>query len=315
MKKRKKIVNGLIIFMLVGILIIGSQYKSTKAGINDNKLNNSTVGVFIKSGDDYILTNDIPISGYEFNAEKSYCKIGEEIQENITLNYDMNTQTLTVSPIVKEKTKCYLYFDEAANASEILLANYPTVLTRTNFSTPITNTTTGTIYKSANESQYDDFGEVYYFARNPTDNWFYFGGYYWRIMRINGNGTIRLMYSGSDATGPVTTGEDVFIGTSVFNNSGDDNAYVGYMYTIGEQHGTERSSTIKEMIDRWYSETSGLINYEKYIDGSAGFCGDRTTTSNGTTYSTYSRFNSNSPSLICQNSNDLYTIKESGVSL
>lgn len=120
-----------------------------------------------------------------------------------------------------------------------------------------------------------------------------------------------MIYSGSDATGPVTTGNDAFIGTSAFNNSNNDNAYVGYMYTIGEQHGTEKSSTIKEMIDKWYSETSGLINYEKYIDGSTGFCGDRTTT-NGTIYSTYARFNSNSPSLICSNNNDLYTTSGSG---
>ena len=40
------------------------------------------------------------------------------------------------------------------------------MLTRTSFSSTVTNTTTGTIYKSATESQYDDFGEVYYFAGN-----------------------------------------------------------------------------------------------------------------------------------------------------
>ena len=56
------------------------------------------------------------------------------------------------------------------SAREYILSHYQTVLTRRSFSSTVTKTTTETIYKSANESQYDDDGEVYYFAGNPTDN-------------------------------------------------------------------------------------------------------------------------------------------------
>ena len=101
-------------------------------------------------------------------------------------------------------------------AKDVILAHYSTVLTRTSFSSTVTNTTTGTIYKSANESQYDDFGEVYYFAGNPTDNWFQFGTnssgqpLYWRIVRINGDGSIRLIYNG---TSTATEGNSTMINT------------------------------------------------------------------------------------------------------
>ena len=48
--------------------------------------------------------------------------------------------------------------------------------------------------------------------------------------------------------------------------------YVGYMYTSGQKQGIGTSSTIKEVLDEWYS--NNLTNYGQYIDGNAGFCGD-----------------------------------------
>ena len=42
----------------------------------------------------------------------------------------------------------------------------------------------------------DDYGESYYY-RGKADNWLSFAGFYWRIIRINGDGSIRLIYSGT----------------------------------------------------------------------------------------------------------------------
>ena len=196
-------------------------------------------------------------------------------------------------------------------AGDVILAHYQTVLTRDDFSTTVTNTTTGTIYKSANESQYDDFGEVYYFAGNPTDNWFYFGGYYWRIVRINGDGTIRLIYNG---TGTSQTGNSTMINTSQrFNSSYNNNMYVGYMYTQNEVHGLTTNSSIKTTLDSWYIDNL-KDEYAEYLDGNAGFCGDRTPYSGsgtGTTQTYYAASNrlasSKNPSFKCTDSQDLYT--------
>ena len=69
------------------------------------------VGVYIQSGEEYTRSDTIPDSGYMLNEEKSYCKIGDEVQ-HVTITYDGSTKMLSVSPITKEGTKCYLYFDE-----------------------------------------------------------------------------------------------------------------------------------------------------------------------------------------------------------
>ena len=197
------------------------------------------------------------------------------------------------------------------SAREYILSHYDTVLTRDDFSTTVTNTTTGTIYKSANESQYDDFGEVYYFAGDPTDNWFYFGGYYWRIVRINGDGSIRLIYNGTSTN---QTGDSTMINTSqAFNSSYNNNMYVGYMYQSGQPHGLTTNSSIKTTLDSWY--LSNLADEAEYLDGNAGFCGDRTpysgsgTGTSSTDYAAYNRLvNSKNPSFKCTDKDkDLYT--------
>ena len=207
--------------------------------------------------------------------------------------------------------------------SDYILSHYDTILTRTRFSSTVTNTTTGTIYKSANESQYDDFGEVYYFAGNPTDNWFQFGTnssgqpLYWRIIRINGDGSVRLIYNGTSTS---QTGDSTMINTDqAFNSSYNNNMYVGYMYTSGDPHGLSTNSNIKTTLDNWY--ISNLSDEAEYLDGNAGFCGDRypstsSSSSNGsggtgktkTYYGAYIRLvNSKNPSFKCTDSQDLYT--------
>ena len=115
-----------------------------------------------------------------FNSEESYCTINGKEDPSITVNYNADTKSLSVSPMTTKGIKCYLYFDEEPSVAETLLANYPTKLTRTDFSTIVTNTTTGTIYYADTSK-----GRTYYFAGNPTDNWVSFGGFYWRIIRVN----------------------------------------------------------------------------------------------------------------------------------
>ena len=323
--KRYIIIGSIVVLILAGITLTftKAKYKTTASiplvngTINYDLSDLNLIGVYIQEGEEYIQTNEIPSSGYEFNSEESYCTINNERDDTITLSFDMTTQNLTVTPLTKKGTKCYLYFDEKLSAGDTILAKYSTVLTRTSFSSTVTNTTTGTIYKSANESQYDDDGEVYYFAGNPTDNWFQFGTnssgqpLYWRIVRINGDGSIRLIYNG---TSTATTGNSTMINTSqAFNGSYNNNAYVGYMYKSGEVHGLSTNSSIKTKLDEWY--ISNLADEAEYLDGNAGFCGDRTpysgsgTGTSSTDYAAYNRLvNSKNPTFKCSDiDNDLYT--------
>ena len=159
-------------------------------------------------------------------------------------------------------------------------------------------------------------GKTSYYYTGKPNNWVQFAGFWWRIIRINGDGSIRMIYQGTSAN---ETGTGTQIRTSAFNSSYNNNMYVGYMYKSGELHGLEESSTIKEVLDNWYGtyleNEEKDIHYAEYIDGNAGFCGDRRVTSGSgtgtskTNYQPYTRMENSKPSLSCEKA-DIYTINE-----
>ena len=169
----------------------------------------------------------------------------------------------------------------------------------------------------------DDYGTSYYYRGAVQDNWLQFGTnssgqpLYWRIIRINGDGSIRLIYNG---TSTAQTGNSTMINTSqAFNSSYNNNMYVGYMYQSGQPHGLTTNSSIKTTLDSWY--LSNLADEAEYLDGNAGFCGDRypstsSSSSNGsggtgttTTYygARYRLSTNKTPSFKCTYEEDLYT--------
>lgn len=168
----------------------------------------------------------------------------------------------------------------------------------------------------------DNDGVTTYFRGATTNNYVKFANFWWRIIRVNGNGSIRLIYDGTTAHANGESSTDRRIGTSAFNTDIDDNAYVGYMYgtpgstTYEATHANVNSSAIKTTLDNWYE--SNLSNYSDYIDKEAGFWGDRTPYSGsgtGTTttyYAAYNRlFRNKTSSFECTNNSDLYTTTES----
>ena len=130
-----------------------------------------------------------------------------------------------------------------------------------------------------------------------------------------------MIYQGTDVN---VTGNGTQIQSSQFNTLYNDNAYVGYMYTLNQVHGLGSNSGIKTVLDTWYQ--NNLTGVADKIDGNAGFCGDRepstsNTTSNGnggtgttyTYYGTYIRLITNkAPTFVCKNDSDLYTTSGSG---
>ncbi len=117
----------------------------------------------------------------------------------------------------------------------------------------------------------DDYGSSYYYRGNVENNWVKFGGYYWRILRINGDGGIRMIYAGdASVIDALPNKSDVLkngyndsstdytqIGESYYNFSYNNNAHVGYMY--GENIWGE-----PEMSETTSSRT--LNNYYYYAD-------------------------------------------------
>jgi len=83
----------------------------------------------------------------------------------------------------------------------------------------------------------DDYGTSYYYRGTVKNNYVDFAGFTWRIVRINGDGSIRLILDGTLDKTCVEYNEDntckTYAGTtSAFNTSNNDNAYVGYMYGL-----------------------------------------------------------------------------------
>lgn len=73
----------------------------------------------------------------------------------------------------------------------------------------------------------DDDGTSYFYRGAVENNYLSFAGFIWRIVRINGNGSIRLIYSGTSTN---ATGSATSIGTSQYNSRYFDPTYVGYKY-------------------------------------------------------------------------------------
>ena len=172
------------------------------------------------------------------------------------------------------------------------------------------------------ESQ-DDLGTTYYFRGDVTNNYVYFANYSWRIIRINGDGGIRMIY---DGTTPHDNGEsstDRQIGTSAFNSSDSSNAFVGYKYgstsatTYEETHKNTTNSTIKQSIDAWYKTNISDKGFSSYLVDSI-YCNDRSLSSGtgigatNSNYKAYERlYTNNNPTFYCVQSNDKFTVNTS----
>ena len=207
-----------------------------------------------------------------------------------------------------------------------------TTLTSTDFAKVTTASDKG-MYKAQ-----DDLGTSYYFRGAVDNNWVKYGKYtkdtyytydgdynyslvsscdgldncfkiaskgddmYWRIIRINGDNSIRMIYAGTyapdantkvtltesgnfDDDGNLIGGQKTAVGNSKFNQNYDSAEYVGYMYEIGKQHGTSQSSDIKTYLEDWYANYTDLnVSNTKITDQI--YCNDRTASTSNVAYST-----------------------------
>ena len=248
-------------------------------------------------------------------------KVGDD-----TINPEDNLPALAKSIVKQAKDNNYYYETTPDFSKEIAAGEYG-------------------LYKAA-----DDLGESYYFRGDTENNYVQFGVYtkngpviddfyertyetieecendggencqyifetndlmYWRIVRINGDGTVRLIYDG-------TENGEAHIGYTTYSCGYEYDAgegFIGYTYD-GED------SNIKKYIDNWY-EAHLKGNYGTYIaDGI--FCNDREVASTENNYgedvswyAPYTRLttdnNTPAPKLTCTRDEDKYTTNEKGV--
>ena len=359
----KKIKIGLFALIILGTITLCLTYKSDDKIIKTKKRKQNNLAIMIKEdgATDYTKSNskDIPKGDYVLNRDKSYCKNNGKIGD-----YDSSLGKVSFSFIGSDS--CYLYFDYKVppriGYEAILLDNGNGATTVDAAKAYIEGRTTSTtpdfsVVATTNEGMYaadDDYTATtgmksYYFRGAVNNNWVKFGqengkDIYWRIIRINGDGSIRMIYSGttdpkneSSVTGSngvymTGTGTQINATTYDFNSSYDNPAYVGYMYTASAQHGNSTSSTIKTTIDNWYKKTTletdsvtkALISQDQI------FCNDRsvTTSESGTPgeisgsmstntfyyYGAHVRLKTyKNPILTCPTASDKFTSKKSSI--
>ena len=265
---------------------------------------------------DGVISRNMPLqnTGYTLDEAKSNCNNGVvPTWDNAGWKFigDYHNYSATTNT----RTKCTLYFNKTAKTVKTALGNIEVNTYNPDFTKSACDDSTCESHeKGIFETTDNDGKPTYYYRGSVENNYVKFAGYYWRIIRINSNGSIRMIYDGTVAHKNGEASEDRRYGISQFNPDYDNNMYVGYMYTSGEAHGTGTSSTIKTNADKFY--TDKLIGYASKLDTNVGFCSDRSSLSNKsnsgigqtiTYYKAYVRVEESNPTLLCENESDYYT--------
>jgi len=174
----------------------------------------------------------------------------------------------------------------------------------------------------------DDYGTSYYFRGAVKNNYVQFANKCWRIVRINGDGSVKLVLHNdntSNASSPCASSNNSTTAafarysgssyTSVFNSNYNDNAYIGFMYgatgasDYASTHANTNKSDILKNLETWYN--NNLKTYESKLADTI-WCNDKSTVSGGlgygtnaTDYGAYNRLASTKqPTLKCPNDNN-----------
>ena len=282
-----------------------SKYVTRAAGIN---YANPSDYAYV-SGDYYTFEKNVNYTstaagnkaigtGFTFDATSGYFK----------LSGSATSQTFSTDSIGKytcnnNSANCY------SNPQEVykILEVSGTTVTKVEryMSKPNTNTWNGLgLYQTSTNTE--GGLPTYFFRGHVVNNYVKFAGDVWRIVRINEDGTIRLIKQTNTTS-------------SKFYSARDKAKYVGYMYGIDDDpYANYNPSSIKGVVDNYY--TTKLASLSGYL-ADTGFCGDREIYPNSPTTSTkfyyrpYNRLVTNkTPRFGCLNpSRDLYTTSTASI--
>ncbi len=231
--------------------------------------------------------------------DNNYAIVESKCSNNAEAITDLTDNTVKIKGLTLDGTSCYLYYDKL-NASEktlnILGLHSEGKLTEefTGPSCDSNDNDTGCgqynmdqngIYESS-----DDDGTTYYFRGSVTNNYIKFGktgsekgqgnDMYWRIIRINGDGSIRIIYDGitANTNGDKNNVDSIAVPEQHWNiqnqEISNDNKYLGLTWSDDSQvRGYTTKSNVLNQLEDWYK--SNLTDEIDLIDKDAGFCNDR----------------------------------------
>ena len=233
----------------------------------------------------------------KYTASVECTRNGKKIDANETIKWN-GTKWILSTAISDSNVRCNAIFNKKLTFAD-------TILAKNEVKTPIT--TPGAAVSTASEallaSAEDDYGTSYYFRGAVTNNYVEFANKCWRIVRVAGNDSVKLILHNDNTAGVANPCDSAnnsisaafarYSGTtykSAFNTNYDDNAYVGFKYgTAGASdypsaHANTNNSTILTNLETWYTN-----NLKTYADAIADtvWCNDKTNVTD-TTYDPWS---------------------------
>ena len=227
------IIGSVIIFLLASLYLYNSF-----AMFTEEKHFNVINGEIQDPGDIYFayyvdgeITRSMPRqnTGYTLNIEKSNCTNGVIPDwDNAGWTFQANYSGYNVTDYTR--TRCNLYFEKTSKVVSTALGNIEVNTYTPDFSKSACDDETCESHEKGIYETQDADGTSYYYRGSVENNYVKFAGYYWRIIRINGNGSIRMIYDGTVAHDNGEASSDRENGSSQFNLGNNNNMYVGYVY-------------------------------------------------------------------------------------
>ena len=250
----------------------------------------------------------------EYDASVSCENESGVVDTGASISWRDNKWLLSIDDVSTGGTKCTVKFTD--KQYKLLTA---VIKGTNNANVSVAQTTPGSEVSADTEavlaSTQDDYGTSYYFRGAVTNNFVEYANMCWRIVRITGDGSIKLVlynYNGLTSTNNTpasstpcnVTGNDLAFARyegdaykSRFNSNSEDNTYVGFMYgTAGASsyiatHANTNPSTMLTNLNKWYTNVlSKQANFNDSQLADTIWCNDKSVV-------TETAFNPNSLSL------------------
>ena len=238
----------------------------------------------------------------KYTASVECTRNGKKVDANESITWN-GTKWILTTAISDGNVRCNAIFNKKLTFAE-------TILAKNEVKAPIT--TPGAAVSTASEallaSTEDDNGTSYYFRGAVKNNYVEFANKCWRIVRVGGDGSVKLILHNDNPTGAANPCDAANNSASAafarysdttyksaFNLNYNDNAYVGFKYgtpgsnTYEATHANTNKSTILTNLETWYN--NNLKTYESVIDDTV-WCNDKTNVTD-TTYNPWNMSNVN----------------------
>ena len=318
--KKEIIIGGLVVLGIVSAITLvttRAKYKLTqdlelvKGTINYKPYDFKVMAMYrSEDGTNYTEINEMPGNGYVINEDRTYCTIDNKTQIKGKIKTENGKHY--ISDLAKSE-KCYLYFDlKKVTSKDTLVKLNITPKNGTPDFSKIATTNEG-VYP-ASDGMYG--GTSYYWRGAVTNNYIKFANFCWRIVRINGDGSIRLIYDGTTCHQNGTNTVESIAKTGItYNLSYNNSSYVGWTYSTESQRTlTGTASNAKAKLESWYSSNIAVTNASKIVQGK--YCNDRdiqsgsiwSATGSKFYYASYKRLYTDYQPILSCNSGDIYVL-------